>query len=392
MSAGAGPHGGPVDAGGTARVPALDVLRGVAVLGILVVNVRVFADPGGLYSDRRLTGPDAVVEQVVQVAFVGKFYVLFALLFGYGLALQAERPGARWRIARRLLALLVLGVGHAVLLYPGDILLVYAVSGALVLPLLRVRAGTALRVGAGLLAAVAVLSAAAVVLTALGPDDPVASDLARAAYAEQVLQQYRSGPADVVAQRVWDLRASAPLAAVAVPVVGSLLLLGVAAGRWGLLHRRDPSPRLLRRVCLLGLVLGTPPAVYSAWESGAGGARGLAAAAVGSLTAPALTVAYGAAVLLAVRTARGRRVLTALAPVGRMSLTNYLAQSAVCAMLFTGYGFALAGRIGVPAQLGIAAAVLALQVLLSSWWLRSHRHGPVERLLRSAAYLRIPAR
>ncbi|MEU8109192.1 DUF418 domain-containing protein, partial [Nonomuraea muscovyensis] len=102
--------------------------------------------------------------------------------------------------------------------------------------------------------------------------------------------------------------------------------------------------------------------------------------AVNGLTSPLLTAAYVATLLRVVRRfpAAGR----ALAPAGRTAASNYLGQSVLACLVFTGYGLALAGRLEPIAVMGVAAAVYTVLLLLSAWWLRSHRYGPVEYGLR----------
>ncbi|WP_425331188.1 DUF418 domain-containing protein, partial [Bordetella pertussis] len=135
------------------RLAHLDALRGFALFGILVVNIGVFASVyyGTGLPDPAFSRPlDQWVNVLVAVLFESKFYLLFSFLFGYSFTLQidaAQRAGAAFapRFLRRLAGLAVLGLAHAVLLYHGDILLTYAVLGALLLALRRTAPERALR-------------------------------------------------------------------------------------------------------------------------------------------------------------------------------------------------------------------------------------------------------
>lgn len=100
------------------------------------------------------------------------------------------------------------------------------------------------------------------------------------------------------------------------------------------------------------------------------------------LTAPLLSAAYAAVLLLAVQARHGHRLTAVLAPTGRMALSNYLLQSIACCLIFTGYGLGLVGRLAPAAVLGVAAAVYAAQLATSAWWLGRHPYGPAEWLLR----------
>ncbi|MEV7898793.1 DUF418 domain-containing protein, partial [Streptomyces cyaneofuscatus] len=112
---------------------------------------------------------------------------------------------------------------------------------------------------------------------------------------------------------------------------------------------------------------------------------------LGMLTAPALSAAYASGLLLWFTTPRGARLAARLAPAGRMALTNYLAQSVVMALVFTGYGAALYGRVGAAAVLGGTLLFYGFQLAASAWLMSRHRLGPVERLLRAVTLWGRPA-
>src|SRR5690606_37350633 len=134
---------GPLDP--ARRIAVLDVLRGFALLGILLMNIEFFTRPLqgiALGFDPSLEGADYVAGWSVMAFVQGKFWTLFSLLFGIGFALMLERAeaaGARFAgtYARRLLALLPIGLAHALLLWAGDILVPYALAGLLLLLLFR---------------------------------------------------------------------------------------------------------------------------------------------------------------------------------------------------------------------------------------------------------------
>ncbi|MFD4949065.1 DUF418 domain-containing protein, partial [Streptomyces sp. NPDC058409] len=141
----------------------------------------------------------------------------------------------------------------------------------------------------------------------------------------------------------------------------------------------------LRRIFLRGLAIGVPGAVFSAagiagplperWE--------LFATAVGLAAAPALSAAYATGLLLWFAAPSGAATARLFAPAGRMALTNYLTQSLVMALVFSGYGLGLYGRTGAAAAVGGALVLYACQLALSGWLMRRHRLGPVEWLLRA---------
>lgn len=123
-----------------------------------------------------------------------------------------------------------------------------------------------------------------------------------------------------------------------------------------------------------------------------GTAYQLVAVAVDVVTAPLLAAAYAATVLRTPAGPRGRRLAAALAPAGRMTLTNYLTQSLVLAFVFTGFGAALVGRVAPVLVTATALALFAVQLVFSRWWLSRHRYGPVEWALRAVTLARLPRR
>ncbi|MFE9381896.1 DUF418 domain-containing protein [Streptomyces sp. NPDC007025] len=367
----------------TRRIRDVDALRGFALLGILLVNVQVMADPYAGQGPYGSVG-ERIVCWLVTALVSSKFYLLFAFLFGYSFTLQArsaERAGAGFagRQLRRLLCLWCLGLAHAVLLFPGDILMTYAVLGLVLFaarglaPHKAVRAAAVLVVSLGaLLLGRGLLALAA---TAPGGAAPPGTDTAAAAY--------RGGPGSVVQANLaqWhDLLAGDLLYA---PHILAAFLVGLAAGKRQLLAEFDRYRDRARRLVGYGLPVGLAGGVVTAvCRNGPLDERWYdIGTAVGVLTAPALTAAYGSGLLLVLRTRGGRRLGGMLAPAGRVALTNYLAQSLVMALVFTGYGLALRGRVGLVPVLAGCCGCYVVQLALSAGLVRRFRHGPVEWLL-----------
>ncbi|WP_432063846.1 DUF418 domain-containing protein [Streptomyces sp. C10-9-1] len=390
----------PVRTGAGGRVAAVDTLRGFALLGILIVNITYMASThqGSGAADPAFDGPvDHAVRAVVAALFEAKFFLLFSFLFGYSFTLQlgsARRAGTRFRprFLRRLAGLFALGALHAVLLFPGDILTTYAVLGLVLLAVHRIRLRTALRLAAALLAATAAayaLLAAALWRAGGGGVDTAAAEAGAARAAEAL----RGDAASVVAAHLEQLPDVAFLLVFfQAPAALAMFLLGLVAGRLRLLDDPGRHERALRRLLLVGGTLGVAGGLVYA-HAGAtrpGSAYHVLALGVDVLTAPLLAGAWGAAVVLALRSRRLGRLTGALAPPGRTALTNYLAQSLVGALLFTGYGAGLVNRVPPAGLAAIAVALFAAQALACRWWLRHHRYGPVEWALRAWTVLGRP--
>ncbi|MGA4838040.1 DUF418 domain-containing protein [Streptomyces sp. G45] len=383
-----------------ARLAAVDALRGFALFGILMVNITYLASAyhGSGVEDPGFDGPlDGAVRAVLAVFFEAKFFLLFSFLFGYSFTLQlesAERRGARFapRFLRRLAGLFALGVLHAVLLFPGDILTTYAVLGLVLLAVHRVRPRTAVRAAVALLA----LTAAAYALLALASWSAGGAGLdsgAAAADAARATEQLRGGAASVIRAHLEELPDVVFLLVFfQAPAALAAFLLGLAAGRHRALGDLSRHRHTLRYLQAVGFTVGLCGGVVYAHASLAhpGGAYQVFALGLDVVTAPLLAAAYAATVLRLATGRRARPVIAALAPAGRMTLTNYLTQSAVCALLFTGYGAALVGRVSPLGVALVAVALFAAQAAASRWWLGRHRYGPVEWLLRAWTTLSRP--
>ncbi|MEV6317810.1 DUF418 domain-containing protein [Streptomyces sp. NPDC051776] len=386
------------------RIREVDALRGFALLGILLVNVQMMA---GLYAglagvDPSATGADQAVAWIVTALVAMKFYLLFSFLFGYSFTLQvraAQRDGAAFapRHLRRVLGLSLLGLTHAVLLFVGDILMTYAVLGLLLYAFRNAAPRRALIAAIWLTGVLgAVLLGAGLLTAAGGPGtagDGSTSDVT--AQLSGLVTSYRGGPGAVVQANLRRLPDALSSDLVFAAALFAAFLAGLAAGRRDVLARAAAHRPLLIRILRHGLVIGLPGGVVMAvCRNGPldSGRWSLIGTAVGVLTSPALTAAYACGLLLLLRTPPGARLAAALAPAGRLALTNYLTQSLVMALVFTGYGLGLYGRAGTATAVAGCLALYATQLALSAWLVRSTRYGPAEWLLRTATLGRRPSR
>lgn len=394
--------GGASEAEAPQRQTTVDALRGFALLGILVVNIATFASTyygTGLPDPLANPLPERLAVFVRTFVFETKFYLLFSFLFGYSFLLQkeaAQRAGRAFapRMARRLLGLWLLGVAHAVLLYQGDILTTYGVIGLVLLLLYRRGDRFLLGAGIALVLGTALLWAAfsALLSFALGGGS---MDL-RSAYAEaaSALAAYRGTPMTVIVQHLRELSQIWWLTAlVQAPTALAMFFAGFVAGRHALLADTGARLPLFRRLLAWGLAVGLPGAAFYAQSALRvdGAVRDFLGLSVTLLTAPFLSAAYACALVLLFRTPRGRVLESWLAPAGRMALSNYLLQSAVCAWLFLAYGLRWIGATPPLAAMGIAFAIFGCQLPLSRWWMGRFAYGPVEWLLRAFTNLALPS-
>jgi uncharacterized protein len=174
------------------------------------------------------------------------------------------------------------------------------------------------------------------------------------------------------------------------PQALALFLFGLAAGKRRLLQDLDALKPWLPRVQWVGLLVGGSAAAWAAIAEYRGDELPDVVAAVLPITDTLVTAFYIAAVLRLCRGRAGRYVVGALAPAGRMAATNYVAQSVVFMVLYTGYGLALVDDVPPLGVVGLAMLTYLAQLAASSWWLRRHPNGPVEWALRAATYARRP--
>ncbi|WP_409490857.1 DUF418 domain-containing protein [Amycolatopsis sp. cmx-11-12] len=369
-----------------ARVHDVDALRGFALLGIFIVNITFMASgyPGNLVTDPAYSSTfDDVVRGLSSVFVDMKFYLLFSFLFGYSFTLQmdaAARAGADFapRMLRRIAGLFVLGLLHIVLLYGGDVLTTYAVVCLILFWMRGVRDRTALRVAA-IVYGVVLLS---MVSSGLFLDSSafLPSGSEALANAERTTQALLGGFDGIIGQHLSGL----PLLAIQAvsmqgPTALAMFLLGLVAGRRQLLARIRGDEPVLRRIQWIGFPVGIAGGV--GYTLGGGNGHVLAVA-VSVATAPFLTAAYVATLLRVMHHPRTAKVRDMLAPAGRIALTNYLGQSLIGLLIFTGVGFGAVGSLSPLATVGLALLIFALQLVASALWLRRFRYGPAEWLLR----------
>lgn len=366
------------------RSARIDALRGCAVFGILVVNVWSFVYGYSVYRYGMQEGLplwDQLAVLFVAAFAEQKFYPIFAFLFGAGFALQTGRRPATPVYLRRLRWLLAVGLVHGTLIWFGDILTAYAVTGFW----LVAKAGRPLRELVTSLRLLVFVNALIMlgygVMTALTHDAALEDGVAQLIdlqYAHAVYTQ--GGWGDIALARLGDFAYNLVGFYLFVPRLALLFILGVFAVRLGWLTRPERHRALWRKILLLGLVAGAPLNAWWAVVAVSDMARPFAplpgagiALALTDLAGPCLAAAYVAAFML-----MRERLLAWLVPVGKMALTNYLTQSLLLSFLLQGFGLGLGAVMSRAQLLALCFGIMALQLTLCHWWLARHAQGPVE--------------
>ncbi|MFM9039148.1 MAG: DUF418 domain-containing protein [Betaproteobacteria bacterium] len=391
----------------TERLPTLDILRGFALMGILIMNM-----PGFSYSDfAEADGShlwarpaDQLAEQVRDMLFSGKFNSLFSLLFGIGFTIQFQRmldrdPAKATRMyLRRLSVLLAIGLVHACVFWTGDVLHIYALLGIVLLMGLRRVSdrGIVLLIGASLLYPVA---ASLVRLAIVTP--AFTAERVRQAQAFEASNNAAYGAGSFLDTVLENLRVMAYLYFDLWNLWGTFgwyvtlaltMMIGLLAGRRHWVQRVPELMPQIRRLMWWALVIGlTSGAAFTVIfelnrEPGPSLVKVLGGLCY-SVSRLALMVFYALVIVRVAQTGGGRRLFRPFEATGRMPLTNYLMQTALCITLFNGWGFGLWLQVGPAAGLGLSLLIFfAVQVPWSLWWLQRHERGPAEAMWARITY------
>ncbi len=387
------------------RIVFIDVLRGMALFGILAANMRAFFAPLDCYGHIEVLFPgraDVLAQAFIDAFIQGKFVSIFSFLFGLGFAIQlsrAEARGARFLgfYPRRLLALALFGLIHGLLIWAGDILLTYALSGAILLLFRKRQQKTLLWWAGGLFSLPIVVSSTFLALYLNGFRrpwmEPKPPDLKKL---HAIIDVYAHGTVrQILAQNWVEWKTELPATLFAIYAVG-LFLLGMWVWRAGIVQRLDEYRPVLKRVCAwcipIGLTINiyvaivkvvVPVGVISLW--------GWSAGVLFLPGAHILSAGYMAGLALIFLNQDWRRMVLPFAAVGRMALTDYLMQSVLCTLFFYNYTTGLYGRVGPAIGLLPTVVLFGAQVAFSNWWLKRYRFGPMEWLWRGMTYGKLPS-
>jgi len=386
------------------RLASLDVLRGFAVLGILLVNIQgvsmVFAAYLNPTAFGDLTGLNRWAWMLTHVLGDQKFMTIFSLLFGAGILLVTSKAESKGLPPaglhyRRIFWLFVIGLMHAYLLWRGDILVAYAVCAVWVYLFRKKKPKTLLIPGAVFILVPTILYLIFSWSVPYWPPEAVESNLQMwAPPAERIAQEvavYRGGWLQQMGHRVPSAIAFQTfifLIYIGWRVTG-VMLIGMALFKWRVLSA-ERSGRFYRIMLAAGFGIGIPLIVTGVVRNFAAGWAWPYSMFIGwqfnYLGSLGMAAGYIALVMLLCRSARLPALRERLAAVGRMAFTNYLLQSLICTTLFYGHGFGLFGKVQRWQQVLITVAIWTTLLVVSPLWLRRFRFGPVEWLWRTLTY------
>lgn len=389
------------------RIDSLDVLRGFALLGILVMNIMSFSMPFSAYFNPTAYGDMGGANYWVwffsHLLFDQKFMTIFSMLFGAGIVIFCTRAADRGRSPaamhyRRTFWLLVMGAAHAYLLWYGDILVLYAMCALIIYPAWRLSPKWLLVIGITLLAIGSALSLLAGFTMQYWPQEALAEMSEFWKPSEQRIQAeitaYTGSWSGQLAHRVPTAFGSHAFGFLLLVFwrAGGLMLAGMALFRLGILSAAR-SRKAYATMAVVGLLVGLP-LIYTGvrmnqaaqWDLRYSFFLGAQFNYWGSLL---VSAAYVGSLMLFCQAVAGGWLKQSLRAVGQMAFTNYLMHTLIGITIFYGPGFGLFGQVSRVGQISIMAAVCAAQLIYSPLWLQQYRFGPFEWLWRSLTYWRL---
>jgi uncharacterized protein len=418
----------PIGAG--ERIMSIDVLRGFALCGILVMNIPWFARSSAAFFNPTLgggfEGADYWTWLISHLFFDMKMMTIFSMLFGAGMLVMTSRAEAAGRSAagiyyRRLVWLLLFGLLHAYFIWSGDILYTYALCGMLLYPLRRLRPVTLIVLGLALLFIgnlmtmgmgwffASARSAAEVAQAAIDAgQSPTEFQRAMLDAWPQMKQGFIPSAERVAEETAAHTGGYWKLFIFRVPETimmqtslfitmlmwraAGVMLLGMALMKMDVFTARR-STKFYAGLMAAGYLAGLPMVGAGAWfmqeqdfDFIALFKYGWTYNYVGSIF---VALGHIGLVMLVCKLGLLQWLTKGLAAIGRMALTNYLMHSVICATLFFGWGFGIWGELSRFETMGVVLAILAFQFIFSQLWLSAFRFGPTEWLWRTLTYWRV---
>lgn len=370
------------------RVESIDIMRGFALLGILLINMLAFHSPFSYIDPYTwFDGPgDQATFAFLDIFIQASFYPLFAMLFGYGLGIQFLRAEARNKAfapmaVKRLAVLLVFGILHAFLIWFGDILITYAIMGFLLIGMMRLQSKWLLRLGLVIYAIPQALLLM-ILFAAVAADSSFYTGIQEV---QNSIAAYGGGTfAEIFRQRFDDwMYGNNPLNYIVLTVtILPFTMIGAAAAKWRLIERANELKKLWMGLAVGGFALGLllklmpyisePNIAITFLQDIFGG--------------PLLAVAYAASIALITRHGSVPLLLRPLVKAGRMSLTIYITQSLIATTIFYSYGLGLYGQVNLLTGTLLGLGIFAVQLIFAELWLSKFSQGPLEMIWRKLTY------
>lgn len=373
------------------RIDSLDIIRGFSLLGILLVNMFAFylpmphIDLQNWFND----AVDIIWHQTLDIYVQSSFYPLFSILFGYGMALQfirAQNTGTPFYTfaRRRLLILFVLGMLHAIFIWWGDILAMYAFCGLFLLLFLRFNPKMILTFGLVIYGLMQVLFIAAYSMAGIAHEVVEAMSVDIVLVESAITAYGIGGWTDAFSQRLNDLsiQMGPAMWISALFTILPYMLIGAAIAKWQLIERAKSLKMLWLILAVIGISVGlfikSAPFIYERTY--------LLEYLKVYIGGPILSLGYLAFIVSICLIPYMTKILHPIKLAGRMSLTIYIMQSIICTIIFYDFGFGLYGRINVQLGVLIAIAIFIVQLIFALIWFMKFKQGPLEAVVKRLIY------
>jgi uncharacterized protein len=391
------------------RIIEIDILRGFALFGIFVVNMIVFNSDYLPRSEIWADIANLSYLRFVEIFFENKFLRIYSFLFGLGFAMQLERANRRQTpflniYIKRVLSLLFIGLIHSAF-WEGDILKTYAPLALFLLPFRTVKLRIILIWAAIFLIIPSIILMSNEIITHSKQQDTQERELIQKQLYSDYTKAFQQGSFfDVLKINLVILvndRKSVDYFTWCLDSVFLMFLLGLYSGRKKLFHNLRDNKNLLRNIwkwsALIG-ISGTVGALFFAksWNFKPLFPFNASSPIIGNLTLmidligdTGMSVFYISSLMLLITNQKWKKRISFIAPAGRMPLTNYLIQTAVCLPLFYGYGLGFFGKVSPLLGFILVIAIYTFQLIFSKWWVQYFRFGPAEWIWRSISYGKI---
>ena len=390
----------------------MDALRGFAILGIFIANLASFSfynESNNIISPWIVEGWDGTVQFLHHFFIEGKFYSIFSLLFGWGIAMQLKRAASKGNDAfpmlkRRLYIMLLLGALH-LLIWFGDIVFFYALLGFVALPLLRFSNKNLLITGVLLILSPILLYALKMTFPVLSYPTAllyeIGNQISTSFFGEMNHEKFTS----LMHEGSWLDHLKRNIARFfhrygylfyvsRISKVIGMFLIGYVIGRYDFYKNLLLHKKLAIRIIVVGILLGLPfnYLLASYMSSPLDGEyhnlqpSGLIFTIYYALGVVPLALAYVGLLMFAFQTSFGHKLLQIVAPVGKMAFTNYVMHSLIGNFVFLGAGLDMMGKVGPAYYTLFGTIVFIFQIIFSTIWLKYFQFGPIEWFWRSLTY------
>jgi uncharacterized protein len=390
------------------RIVSLDLLRGIAVLGILVMNIQSFAMISSAYvnplSYGNFTGINKITWVFSQLIASEKFINIFSLLFGAGVILLYERKktqGANvWLVQiKRNFWLFWFGIVHAYLIWYGDILVAYSMCGVFVFLFRNTSPKKLLIMAAIFFILPTLLSIRSSINVANWSELDIfyalKSWLPNHAQVQEELAAVKGGYIDLLKARFPHLKYIHTYQFVKFYFwrISALMFTGMAFYKNGIVTAQK-SRLFYKKMIFIGLPLGTAFSVYGIWQNFAHQWNLEYSLVLGYLYnyfgSIATSIGFIGIVMLIAKSDKFIKFKRAMTSTGKMAFTNYILMSVICGLIFNGFGLGLFGSLERFEQLLVVFGIWTILITLSVWWLKRFFYGPLEWLWRYLTYGKRP--